>query len=110
MHVKLIEIRDRATMIPAMAIKMVSNIPAQRALLATSGYAQEPPSQCFILLVQLARATAQYDAYEWGDRTMCAAHQWIENNFSKIENGDVVDVEYILGETNQKKTSEVQAR
>jgi hypothetical protein len=51
---------------------------------------------------------AAYDAYEWpGDvRTFRAAHLYVEEHFDEIEDGAVVDVEFILGETAEPKVSE----
>ena len=37
---------------------------------------------------------------------MTAAHQHIIENFDEIEHGGLVDVEFILGETEEPKTSE----
>jgi hypothetical protein len=34
------------------------------------------------------------------------AHLWIEANFDKLNDGDVVDVEFILGERAMPKVSE----
>lgn len=31
---------------------------------------------------------------------------WLHNNFDKVKDGDVVDVEYLLGETDLPKNSE----
>ena len=37
---------------------------------------------------------------------MQAAHQFIESNWSKLKDGDVIDVEFIVGETDRPKISE----
>jgi len=37
---------------------------------------------------------------------MLKAHEYIEKCFDELESGAVVDVEYILGETNKMKQSE----
>jgi hypothetical protein len=37
---------------------------------------------------------------------MPLAHQHIEQNWDLLNDGDVVDVEYILGETSEPKRSE----
>lgn len=54
---------------------------------------------------------ATYSPVNWavlglGGRTMETAHKWIIQNFSGLQDGDVVDVEFILGETSTKKVSE----
>ena len=51
---------------------------------------------------------ANYDPYNWTKcgRTMNVAHRHIEANWDKLASGDVVDVEFILGETSAPKESE----
>ena len=39
-------------------------------------------------------------------RTKPVAHQFIEKNWSTLKDGDVVDVQFILGETAEPKRSE----
>ena len=39
-------------------------------------------------------------------RTMIVAHKFIKEHFDELETGDVIDVEYILGETDTQKMSE----
>jgi hypothetical protein len=56
------------------------------------------------MLNNLARSA--YDPYDWNDRTMQTAHNYIAKNFDDLSNGDVVDVEYILEETDEPKISE----
>jgi len=34
------------------------------------------------------------------------AHDYIEKHFNELKDGDVIDVEHILGETTKKKRSE----
>lgn len=51
---------------------------------------------------------ANYSPYGWllGSRTFPVAHSFIENNWDELKDGDVIDVEFILGETAEKKVSE----
>jgi hypothetical protein len=37
---------------------------------------------------------------------MVEAHRYIEENWNALSDGDVIDVEFILGETKEKKISE----
>lgn len=46
------------------------------------------------------------DPYAWGDRTWTVAHVFIEANWDNLKDGDVIDVEHILGESTTKKLSE----
>lgn len=100
-EIKLIEIRDRSTCIPAAIFRLdCSDWLAQRA-----GWHKDNNSNCYLVDL-LGRRRAEYDPYAWGDRTFHNVLKWCKNNFDSIENGQVVDVEYILGETDQPKTSE----
>ena len=49
------------------------------------------------------------DPFKWDtcSRTIHEAHCYIYKHFNELSSGDVIDVEYILGESNIKKRSEV---
>jgi hypothetical protein len=51
-------------------------------------------------------APAFNDPYDHGDRTWAVAHNHIIENWNAIKDGDVIDVQFILGETKEKKRSE----
>jgi len=104
MIIKALEIRDRNTFIPAAAIKMTAANEPQRYLLARVGFREGTQ----ITLMRLNDQEAHSDPYEWrGDaRTMPNAHVWIEQHFDELNDGAVVDVEFILGETSEPKQSE----
>lgn len=112
MRVKLLEIRDRATFFPALAVDMnvggeaVGNeIEARRYLLRRLGYACD--GRPTILFTHAGGGhRAHTDPYYWADRTFKVAHDYVEKNWDALADGDVVDVEYILGETTVKKVSE----
>ena len=57
-------------------------------------------------LTSFARGQSNYDPYSWGDRTYSVAHNYIQEHWDEIKAGDVIDVEYILGETPEPKLSE----
>ena len=98
MTTKLLEIRDRATFIPALAI-LVSG--EDGYLMRRAGF------ECsMVYLVALATQKCGYDPFAWGNRTMNVAHQYIEKEWAMLRDGDVVDVEFVLGETSTPKTSE----
>ena len=98
MKVKLFEIRDRATFIAAMAIRVSGE---DGWLMRRAGF--ESP---MVYLVALATERACYDPYNWGNRTMANAHHHIAEHWDELKDGDVVDVEFILGETSEPKRSE----
>lgn len=102
MQHKLLEVRDRSTFIPVLAISMTSEDDAGLYLLRRVGFGS--PNQ--IVLIHLDTVTAHVDPYVWNSRTMIQAHLWIMENFWELRDGDVVDVEFILGETATKKVSE----
>jgi len=104
MQTKILEIRDRATFIPVLAIEMRAETEEERYYLRRTGFGQDDP---LVLVSRLtdAKSTA-WDPYSWGDRTMHVAHKYITEHFKELKTGDVVDVEYILNEKTSPKYSE----
>jgi hypothetical protein len=101
-EVKLIEIRDKGTFVPAMAIRVSS---VNGYLMRRAGFGATP----LVYLVHLTGQHAKYDAFAWTrpfDRTMRVAHLHLEEKWSEIADGDVVDVEFLLKEKPTPKTSE----
>lgn len=77
-------------------------------LLRRAGYGSET---CVVLCRMECAGVdrnATYDPYAWGGgtRTYQVAHEYIIEHFDELTTGDVIDVEYILGETTTKKESE----
>jgi hypothetical protein len=109
MRMKVLEVRDDGTFISVLAIKLSADDPIQAYYLYDRcGY---PCGGEAIGLVVLDDFRGANDPIEWesrgfGPRTMPVAHDWIYGNFDLLNDGDVVDVEHILGETSTKKTSE----
>lgn len=120
MNTKLLEIRDCGTCILALAIQMMA-LPASTTekqvtpdsieywfLHYRSGYPEDGSS---IMLMCLADGRATNDPYAWGSlgmgaRTMPNAHNWIIEHWNELQDGDVVDVQFIRGETTVAKKSE----
>ena len=105
---KVLEIRDAATRIDALAIRMKGCNPIQNYYFRCCGYPEDGSS---IMLMKLYDGKATNDPYEWpaiaGDRrTMPVAHMWIINHFDELKDGDVIDVQFILNETAKSKVSE----
>ncbi len=99
---KFFEIRDSMTMIPAMAVKLPMN-PATR----TAGYG---PDTVYIQLTHLQHGEARVDPFNWNaarGRTMPMAHRWLVEHWDEIKTGDVLDVQFISGETQGKKSAEL---
>ena len=126
MEVKLFEVRDRATFIPCFGILMAptplesgpawDHGPDGRAdekesyLLRRAGFGWEHGLP-LVLFGRLEADECQYDPYSWtGARTMQVAHDYITTHWSELRSGDVVDVEFILGEAVSPKKSERETR
>lgn len=105
MKLKILEIRDRATFIPVIAIRMSSKDPTKRYYLKRLGFGEDYP---LIELIRMDNEDCSYAPCKWdcNTRTMIEAHKYIVKNWSNLNNGDVIDVEYILGETETPKVSE----
>lgn len=121
MIVKAFEVRDSMTFIPVIAIKMspeseyngrdlFDELESERYLLRRSGF-NIPFSHVILCRMDALgqKYAASYDPYGWGglgNRTLHHAHLYINDNFDELKSGDVIDVEYILNETNKPKKSE----
>jgi hypothetical protein len=117
MEVKLLEIRDAGTFIPMLCVNMnpttaevfedVYTIStAQRFLLRRCGYPCDGQPNIAMTPLRCDGDPCTNDPYWWGDRTRKTAHHYITENWSDLRDGDVVDVEFILGETAVRKRSE----
>jgi hypothetical protein len=110
MKAKLIEGRDRATFIPLLAIQLTAENEAERYLLRRSGWsASDIEAGRIILMCGLCggRDQAASDPYDWvGNRTRQVIHGWLESHFDEVESGQVLDAEFLLGESSKPKESE----
>lgn len=99
--IKMVEIRDRATCIPAFAIKMLPDSQDQAFLMKQTGYGFSHP--CVMLVSIEAPWHSARSSDEWRDksRTMFTAHKYIEDNFDELKGCQVVDIEFILGEVSE---------
>ena len=125
MQAKALEIRDRMTFIAILAVEMIPTefehthwgLPgsqddptaleeAQRYLLRRCGYPIDGRPMILLTRLDGDARHATTDPYVWGDRTFKTAHRYITENWATLVDGDVIDVEFILGETAQAKRSE----
>jgi hypothetical protein len=99
MEVKCLELRDHATFIPVICIRPVPENEAQRYLLRRDGYRGDETECCIIMIDAQCRGVS-YDPYNWPrhTRTKPRAHLYIEQHWHELKDGDVIDVEFILGE------------
>ena len=108
MKTKLLEIRDEGTMIVALCVDMNPDTDFQRKALRRYGYACDGRPNILITNTTVCWLASD-DPYSWGGRTMPVAHNYIIEHWNELNEGDVVDVSFILGETQQPKASEIEA-
>ncbi len=108
MDTKLFEIRDYATCVVVCCTLMQSRVDdhehtrAQR-ILSYKGYNATDP---LVLMADITGGRkAEYDPYAWNDRTFQTAHEYISKFWYDLVNTDIVDVEFLRGESEEiKKT------
>ena len=122
MKTKVLELRDRMTFIPLLCVDMnpdvelvnetadaervVATFDAQRYLLRRCGYPCDGKPNIAITKVDATSDPCSNDPYSWKGRTMGTAHLYIIEHWDELKDGDVVDVEFILGERPTPKVSE----
>ncbi len=111
METKLFEVRDRMTFMPVICIKLAPGNEPDGYLLAMAGYGLLPESQGkFILMGKLQTGVLQNCPQDHSGypavRTLPMAHQHIEKHWDELTSGDVIDVEFILGEVGVPKISQ----
>lgn len=102
LNIKMVEIRDRATCIPAFAILMMPENQEEVFLMKQAGYGFTHP--CVMLISIEAPWHSARCAEEWHEkspRTMRVAHEYIEKAFHDLEDCAVIDVEFLLGEVEE---------
>ena len=107
METKALEIRDSGIFIPVICVRPVAKNEGQRYLLRRDGYRADDAERCIIVIKAQCRGVS-YDPYNWSDgsRTMREAHHFIEAHWAELTDGDVVDVQFITGESDKPKLSE----
>lgn len=105
MITKTFEVRDRKTFIPVLAVKLVPDQEAERYLFAESGFGLTKGEQAtYVLMAKMSEwSTSTTDPFEWKDRTLQEAHNYINEHFDLLTSGEVIDIEFILGETKKPK-------
>lgn len=105
MEIKILEVRDRATCMPVMAVKVDGDCNDQENWLLKKAGFGDAENRYYVYLIDIVNHVVQHDPYSWS-RTLREAHKFIQENFDNITAGQVVDVEYILGESKQPKISD----
>ena len=109
MKTKTLEIRDEGTFIPALAVDINPENEAQRYLMRRCGYPCDGKPNIILTALSADGGKANNDPYSWGGRTYPVAHNYIIEHWRDLQDGDVVDVSFILGETLTLKKSEREA-
>ena len=109
--VKLIEVRDRGTCMPMLAVRLTAQSENERWLLERSGYyGSALENGEYVLLVELLGGSgrANCDPYDWNtsSRTVPIVHKHLIASWGTVAHTQVVDVEHILGEVEQPKRSD----
>lgn len=122
MQVKIFEVRDRATFMPVIAVKPMAEGATVEHGVTADGWTRysfgpprdqemwllkrlgfEPSTNTAILIT--GRPVAQYDQYAWDSITMQTAHGYIEQHWDALSSGDLIDCEFIRGETQLPKVA-----
>lgn len=116
------EVRDRMTFIVAIAVRIwwsdhegqnrqggavYDARDAAQRLLWRAGYGPSGGPYTQLIKATGGGMHTQCDPYGWNDRTMTAAHAYIHDHWDDLTDGQVVDVEHILGERLAPVESEV---
>jgi hypothetical protein len=102
-EVKFLEIRDDGTHVPCMATRVTITEDNYQMLRAGWTPKSDPP----IYLTNLNTCETRYNEFGWSNhRTMGNAHRCLYEGWESFQSGDVIDVEFYLGETVTQKTSE----
>ena len=79
----------------------------QRAYMRRLGYPCEGAPNIAITHLAANGTSFWNDPYVWGGRTYPVAHKYIYEHWDELEDGSVVDVQFILGERATPKVSEL---
>ena len=123
MKTKILEIRDEGTYFAVLAVDMnpgevnpsewpgvseerQAHYDARRYHLRRVGYPCDGHPNIGITHLAASGKPFWNDPYGWGGRTYPVAHNYIIEHWEELRDGDVIDVEFILGEKPTKKVSE----
>lgn len=117
MIAKALELRDEGTFIALLAVDMnpagITRVvragespESQRYLLRRCGYPCDGRPNIAITHLSADGHKCSNDPYYWGGRTYPIAHNYIIEHWNELRDGDVIDVQFILGETKSPKISE----
>lgn len=107
MKAKVLELRDIATFIPILCVDINPDSDEQRYLMRRVGYPCDGRPNVIVTRLS-GDGQATNDPYDWnsGARTFPIAHDYVIKHWDELSDGDVIDVEFIKGETERPKQSE----
>lgn len=120
MNTKIFEVLDRATCMPVIATKLETDfsqpfehdaapIVREHKLLDHLGLDSYGAYKILLSIIGSGYAISQIDPFAWeGSRTKQHAHKYIEEHFDTLQNGAVIDVEFILGECEEPHKSDIE--
>lgn len=107
METKLLEVRDRGTMMVVIGIRPAPRSDIERQMMYRCGF---NTPQDYVLLGDLdgGKFAMTYDKYDYyqSSRTKFVAYGYIQEHWDELQSGDLIDVELILGESTEMKASE----
>lgn len=102
MESKVFEVRDRMTFIPLIAVRMNHREADERYLVRQAGWREE-----FLFGRMSNDSIALEHVARWRHcATLGTACEFIAQNWEALENGAVIDSEYIRGESKQPKVKQ----
>jgi hypothetical protein len=107
MEVKILELRDHGTFIPLLCINLgQADNDAQRYLMRRVGYPLTGQPNIAITHLGCNNSRITNDPYQQEGRTFPVGHRYILWHWDELKDGDVVDVRFILKETDAPCKSE----
>ena len=104
LEIKFVEVVDIATCIPCLLLKgNPSNMDNRQSWVWERGGWGDTQG-IYLLPIQSPELT-RYDAYSYKDRTFKTVLLHAQENWNTINDGDVIDVEFVLGEKSAPKES-----
>jgi hypothetical protein len=109
MKAKMLEVRDVATFIPMLAVQLEPDNFAAEFLLTRAGFGRGHEQQRqYVLLCRIngGGGPCATDPYDWQSSTFRQVHFFVNEHWDEIQSGDVIDLEFIRGDSAAPKVSE----
>jgi hypothetical protein len=109
MNSKLFEVRDRNTLLVVVATRLSPDDDRCRWLLSWAGFGKNAEAQRRYILVSSINGGGTHpqscDPY-LGDITTRTVHRYLEDHWDDCNSGDLLDAEFLRGETASPKQSD----